>query len=206
MRRSILAFLVSTSALALAGFAQAQSCTPAGSGAGTVTSHVSVSDTSSTAALQTMPLKLTYSNGVTANLTLAASSSTQAVAFHTISGVTTTVTVDLISISQTRVKISRPTVFGAPSLKVALFGGPTSRVAFDIVSGTVVTAGSGVGQTFAPITMTGNPWVASPYFVDRVSVGGSAALTDLHKTLRITFTTAMTGGTLTFLTDTDNLL
>lgn len=94
----------------------------------------------------------------------------------------------------------------APILKRVQIGSTTARIAFDRITAFTVTARSGLGHTFTPITLLGNAWTAVPNLPNRVSIGNTAPLTDLHKTLHIDFAAPMSNSTFAFPPDTVSLL
>lgn len=206
MRRPVATTLAVLAPFAASTIALAQSCMPAITSVGTVTPHLGAANDITTSMLTTLPVRLTYGNGVSVNATVAVVSATQAVASHTISGSTTSVTFDLVSASQTTIRINRNFSLAAPSLKSVQIGSTATRIAFDNITAVTGTPGSGLGRAFTPVTLLGNAWTAAPSLTNRVSIGGATPLTDLHKTLRIDFTAPMTNGTFTFLTDADSLL
>lgn len=188
--------------LSIFGAAQAQVYSGYSSAVGSVTVMPAAQQAHLPSDLTSSFLKLTTSTGSYALPWAVAGASVTS--SYTSGGVTVNISMTYINPTKTRIRISKP-IAGAFSIKMVEFGTVNSRVGFDLIPTAALSAGSDVGATPAPITTTGNAWIASLLFTNRVSIAGAPVQADLHKTLVVRYAAEMTNGVLEFDVDTDRL-
>lgn len=200
MRQISTIVLGSLASLAVLGSAEAGVYLGHSSSAGTTTVIPAAADLPSGADVQTLWIKVTDTAGATIPLTLDAALT----ASYTSGGATTFISLTPIGPTQVTFKIQQSTPAGGKGIRRVEFGTVNSRAGFDIINGTVRTAGSGLGNP--PVaTATLGPWTSKIIFTNTVSLGGAAPQNDLFKTMVVDYPTPMFNGVFEFIVDVDRL-